>query len=456
MKRRRVVKPRRVRVRRHRSRVVRLRRRLARHAASLRSRQSTTHRVVLALALLVMVLIPLPVLASDTHPKPPACTGSVCQTQRLYPQRWLAKLPGTWAAGTRPEMIGDGGTVPANGQAAYVAAGGGLAVVGTGLSLTAYTLDRGKERWQTTLTGPLGTVIVSVRAWQGVITAGLLAPGGHARTEVVVNAVTGVEMRHYPAAVFGGAVAASAATTVVIGGATVTSYNNATGRVRWQHAITSGQSWQADGETLYVAEASGGDVSSSPVTALKVINMEDGTEHILSSPLDEPFSGTLAMAADGSVLFASPTKVTAYSGSTGGELWDKDGAVPEGTDPATKEIDLTAANGTLVGVDPQTGNVRASLPAATATGAAAVYVVRDGVALGLDSGANGAAWGYDMAKGRVTWTSPALPWPHFYSDVSGLGGSAAASGDLVVVTACMHLAASPGICADPRLVAFKV
>jgi hypothetical protein len=78
------------------------------------------------------------------------------------------------------------------------------------------------------------------------------------------------------------------------------------------------------------------------------------------------------------------------------------------------------------------------------------------VALGLSSGANGAAWGYNMAKGAVGWTWPALPWPHFFSDVSGLGGSAAASGDTVVVTACQRLASSPGMCADPELVAFKL
>ena len=36
---------------------------------------------------------------------------------------------------------------------------------------------------------------------------------------------------------------------------------------------------------------------------------------------------------------------------------------------------------------------------AAATGAAALYVVRHGTALGLSSGANGAAWGYNMAKG---------------------------------------------------------
>ena len=435
--------------------MVRLRRRLARLGASLRSRQPAARRVVPALALLVVVLILLPGLASDTHPMPRACAGSACHAQPVSAQRWSIPLSGTWAAGTGPETTGDGGTVPVNGQAAYVAVGGGLAVVGTGLSLTAYNVEHAGKAWETTLTAPLGTVIVSVRAWQGVITAGLLAPGDHARTEVVLNAVTGLEMRHYPAALFGGAVAASSATTVVIGGTAVTSYNNVTGRVRWQHAITRGESWQADGKTLYVEEASGGDVTSSSVTALKVINLATGTEGILSSPQNEPFSGTLAMAADGAVLFASSANVTAYSGSTGGELWAMDGAVLEGTDPAAREIDLTTAAGTLVGVDPPTGRVRASLPAATATGAAAVYAVRDGVAFGLNSGANGTAWGYDMATGRVTWTSPALPWPHFFSDVSGLGGSAATSGDLVVVTACMHLAASPGICADPRLVAFN-
>jgi hypothetical protein len=66
-----------------------------------------------------------------------------------------------------------------------------------------------------------------------------------------------------------------------------------------------------------------------------------------------------------------------------------------------------------------------------------------------------------MARGMVTWTSPALPWPHFFSDLSGLGGSAPisgdpGSGDTVVVTACPHLAASPGPCADPELIALTL
>ena len=370
--------------------------------------------------------------------------------------RWTVGLSGTWSAGTGPGSTGDGGTVPAFGQQAYVAVGGGVAVLGTGLDLTGYTLSRGKKLWNTTLGAPDGTVIMSVRAWPGVITVGLLAPGGRSRTEVVLDATTGIELRRYPAAVFGGAVTASKATTVIIGPAAVTSYDNATGRVRWQHKTAGGQSWQADGLTFYMAQSSGGYLSSSPVTALQVINLATGTERMLSSPLGRPFSGTLAIAADGAVLFASPSGVTAYSGSTGGVLWAEPGAVPEGTDPAAGLVDLTSPGGALAGVDPLTGTVRAAVPAATAAGAAGLYVVRDGVALGLDSGANGTAWEYNMAQGRVAWTSPALPWPHFFADLSGLGGSAALAEDMVVVTACPHLAASPGVCADPELVALNL
>jgi hypothetical protein len=176
------------------------------------------------------------------------------------------------------------------------------------------------------------------------------------------------------------------------------------------------------------------------VTALKVINLVTGSVRTLSPLLGNPFSGTLAIAASGVVVFASPSGVTAYSGTTGGLLWTMRGAVPEGTDPVTELVYLTAT----------------SVPSAVATGSAAVYVVRDGTALGLTGGANGQAWGYDLAVGRVTWNSAALPWPHFYSDLSGLGGSAAADGGDVLVTACPHLAASAGICADPELVAFSL
>lgn len=407
---------------------------------------------MLAVGLLALVLFPLPVLASDTPAKQPACHGSDCRAQPVSAQQWAKRLSGTWSAGTGPGTSGDGSTVPAIGQA-YVAAGGGVAVLGTGLILTGYTLSHGKKLWQTTLSAPAGTVIMSVRAWQGVVTAGLLAPGDRSRTEVLIDALTGAEVRRYPAAVFGGAVAASKATTVIVGSATVTSYDNATGRVRWQRKTAGGQSWQADGQKLYVAESPGGYLSSSPVTSLRVINLATGTERMLSSPVGRPFSGTLAIATGGAVLFASAVGVTAYSGSTGGVLWTMRDAVPEGTDPAAGLVYLTSASGALTGVDPLTGAVRTAVGGALTVGQAGLYLVRGGVAFGLDSGANGTAWGYSMAKGLVTWTSTVLPWPHFFSDLSGLGGSAAASGDTVVVTACPHLAASRGRCADPELVA---
>jgi PQQ-like domain len=450
----RVTRPRRVRPGRRNLRAVRARRRLTRLTGPFRSRRSVARRVVLAVALLAVLLIPLPVLASDTPSRQPACQGRGCRTEPVPAQWWAVSLPGTWSAGTGPGTTGDGGTVPAVGQA-YVAVGSGVAVLGTGLSLTGYTLSRGRQLWQTTLSAPVGTVIVSVRAWPGVITVGLLAAGGSSRTEVVIDALTGAELRHYPAAVFGGAVAASPATTVVIGPGTVTSYNNATGRIRWRHSTASGQSWQVDGQKLYVAESPGGYLSSSPVTALRIINLSTGTEQMLNSPLGQPFSGALAMAAGGAVLFASPGGVTAYSGSTGGALWSIHGAVPEGTDPAAGLVYLTSANGTLTGVDPLTGTVHTAAPGALTAGPSGLYVVRGGVAFGLDGGANGTAWGYSMAKDMVTWTTQALPWPHFFADLSGLGGSAAAAGDTVVVTACPHLGAAPGLCADPELVALS-
>jgi hypothetical protein len=441
--------------------VVRARRRAVSRTGSLRkATPSALRRVVLAMVLVVMVLVPLPVLASDTSPRPSSCADSGCHV--LWQTRLVGTWPaGTWSAGTGLGTTGDGSTVPGGGQPAYVAVGGGLVVVGTGLSLTGYDADTGHVRWQTTLTAPFGTQIVSVRAWSGAITVGLLALGGQSRTEAVIAPSTGLERQHYPAAVLGGAVFASATTTVVIGRAAVTSYNNANGRVRWQHTTGSAQSWQVDGPNLYVTDST----SPSDVTALRVIDLETGAERMLRSPPGQPFSGTLAMAVDGAVVFASTSGVTAYDGLTGDELWAMPGWVPEGTDPETQRAEFTAANGTLLSVDPMTvtdadpltATVAASVPASVVPRAAGLYVVRDGVALGLNSGANGAAWGYDTAKGAVTWTSPSLPWPHFFSDAAGLGGSAAADGSMVVVTDCPRLSTTdPGSCADPRLVALNV
>jgi hypothetical protein len=405
-------------------------------------------RIVLAVVLLAVLLFPVADLVSGGQPQQAACRG--CGGgQPAIAQRWAVPLAGAWSAGSE-------GTVPALGQA-YAAVGGGIAVVGDGLTLTAFALNSGRQLWQTTLSGPAGGSIVSVRAWPGAVTAGILATGGRSRTEVVVTATSGMELRHYPAAVFGGAVAASLATTVVVGRSGVTSYDNKSGHVRWYHATGQNQSWRVDGTTLYVTKSAGGYLGSSPVTALQVINLKSGAERPLSSPLGQPFSGTLAVAVDGVALFASASGVTAYSGSTGGALWWKAGSAPEGVDPAQGLVYLTSAGGTLTGVDPLTGQVKTSVSGSGANGAEGLYVVRDGVALGLDGGANGDAWAYDVAAGRVTWTSSSLPWPHYFSDLSGLGGSAAVSGgsDVVVVAACAQLS-SAGLCPDPELVAFSL
>jgi outer membrane protein assembly factor BamB len=406
-------------------------------------------RVLLACVLLAVLLFPVTGLVSAGQPQQAACRGCGGGLPAVG-QRWAVPLPGEWLAGSA-------GTVPATGQA-YVAVGGGIAVVGAGLTLTAFALGDGRQLWQTTLDGPPGGSIISVRAWPGAVTAGILAVGGRARTEAVVAASTGAELRHYPAAVFGGAVAASLATTVVVGRNGVTSYDNRNGRVRWYHATGQNKSWQVDGTTLYVAVSDGGYLSSSPVTSLQVMNLRSGAERPLSSALGQPFSGTLAAAVDGVALFASAGGMTAYSGLTGATLWSKAGSVPEGADPAQGLVYLTSADAALTGVDPQTGQVKTSVSSSAADGGAELYVVRDGVALGLDSGANGDAWAYDVAAGRVTWTSSALPWPHYFSDLSGLGGSAAVSSDsdVVVIAACPQLASSADACADPELVAFTL
>lgn len=186
-------------------------------------------RALLAAALLAVAFFPLPGPAAA--PQPAACHG--CRAQAASAERWAARLSGAWTAGD-----GATGTVPLSGQA-YVAVGGGVAVVGAGLTVTAYGLGNGRPLWQTTLDAPVGSAIMSVRAWPGAVTAGVLAKGGRTRTEVVIDSATGTVLRRYPAAVFGGAVAASSATTVVVGQTSVTSYDNGDGRVRWRRPAST-------------------------------------------------------------------------------------------------------------------------------------------------------------------------------------------------------------------------
>jgi PQQ-like domain len=408
-------------------------------------------RWVLAAALLGVALVPYPVQGATGVPPAGACrAGCRAIASGAVPSmvRWATPLSGAWNVAP-----GLAGTVPASGLA-YAAVGGGLAAVGAGLTVTAYSSQTGVLQWQETLTGfPAGAVIVSVRAWPGEVTAGVSYrpaagngnqhPGAARRTEVVLSGANGAQVGRYPAAAFGGAVAGSRKYTVIVGATSVTSYDNATGHVRWQRATGPvAQAWRTDGTWLYVAESPGGFVDSAPVTALHRIDLATGSELVVRPIEGLSFQGALSGTFDGVVLFSSAAGVTAYNGSTGARLWSAHGAVPEGVDHSPRRIYLTEGSN-LVGVDPQTGRVKATASGSAVNGAAGVYVVRNGVALGLDQGGGGDAWGYALAVQRVTRAAPGLPWPHYFVDLSGVGGSADPAGNLVVIAACPQLAPSP-------------
>jgi outer membrane protein assembly factor BamB len=401
-------------------------------------------RLALAIALLGVALVPYPSLSAPGAPPAPACRAG-CRGAVPRMVAWTAPLPGSWDVA--PGLTG---TTPASGLA-YAAIGHGVAAVGVGLRLYGYSATTGARLWGTTLTGfPAGAAIVSVRAWPGEVTAGVSYPvrGGRvARTEVVLSGATGIQSGRYPAAPFGGAVAGSPAYTVIVGPGAVTSYDNATGRVRWRRPTGQlAQAWQSDGSSLYVAESAGGLAGSAPVTAVRKISLATGAEVVIR-PLDGlSFRGRLSGAFDGVVLFSSARGVTAYSAADGAWLWSMPGAVAEGTDPQQRRIYLTRGS-SLVAVSPQTGRVTATASGSAVAGSAGVYLVRDGVALGLDQGAGGDAWGYDIGAQRVTLAAAGLPWPHYFVDLSGVGGSADPAGPMVIIAACAALA--PGSPAQP-------
>ncbi len=361
--------------------------------------------------------------------------------------RWQELLPG-------PYVVHDDsrGTEPAAGEP-YAAIGDQLAVLGLGTVVAAYDARQGNPRWTVRL--PVlrpGGQIVSARAWPGVVTVGVtMAPSTHTaratQREMVLSAATGRLIRSYPSIPFGGTVAADARHTVVVGPGAVTSYDNADGRASWIRPTgTAPQRWQLDGHDLYVTVAAGGYLGSQPVTALRRIDLRSGAERIIR-PRSATFPGTLGAALDGVVLFSGSTGVTAYSGSTGRRLWQLPGAVPQTVDPSLRLFYFTDGS-VLAGVDPR-GNVLSRL-----SGSAAMYGERDGVALGLDEGAGGEAWGLDIASQQVIWSTSTLPWPHLFVDLSGIGGSADPRGNAIILAACAqaNLSLSPPQCPRPELV----
>jgi hypothetical protein len=413
-----------------------------------RGASALARRGLLAAVLIGAAVIPGHASGSASRPCPaPRCgnAGTI---------RWTRPLPGSWIT-----LNGPDGTVAAHGQA-YAAVGGDLAAVGLGMTIYGYGVRAGHPLWTATLSGfPAGSSIVSVRAWQSVITAGVAVPGGRTqagREEVVLSARTGRRIRAYRAATYGGAVAADAVRSVIVGASSVTSYDNATGKVIWNRPTGRvAQAWRISQGELYVTVAAGGYLGTAPVTALRRISLRTGQERLVR-PAHGPFTGSLSGAADGVLLFSGDAGVSAYSGGTGQLLWQRPGAGPETVDPARQTLYVTAGSA-LLGLDPRTG---ARIRRASVPGAAGVYGVLDGIALGLDQGAGGVAWGYDVTMRRVVWTTPAVPWPHYFVDLSGIGGSANPVSSTVLLASCARLSTASAsgtgqACLRPELAAVR-
>jgi hypothetical protein len=274
---------------------------------------------------------------------------------------------------------------------------------------------------------------------------GPVTASGPPRREVVLRASTGHQVRAYPAAQFGGAVAAGPSTTVVVGPHAVTSYANRTGAVRWSRPTGPVPlDWQVGGGQLYLAVAAGGYLGSAPVTALRRISLGTGAQRVIR-PRGSSYAGALSLAYQGAVVFSSARWARAYSGSTGRELWQYPNVLPDTVDAVAERLYLISGN-TLIGVDPQTGTTLARVNAASSSG---LYGVREGAVLGIDHGGLGKAWAYDIAAQRVLWTSRPLPWPHYFVDLSGIGGSAPPGEDGVLLAVCGKVGPQPSGTAPP-------
>jgi hypothetical protein len=394
-------------------------------------------RVLLAVVLVGAAVIP----GRASSQLSQHCAGPRCKTAGSV--LWTDMLPGTWLV-----QSGVSGTVTSQ-DSAYAAIGGGLAVIGTGTAVTAYAESTGKRLWRAVLTGvPAGSAIVGVRAFPGVVAAGMEPPAGQpeGRKEVILSAATGGQIRTYAAATYGGAVMASAASTVIVGTRAVTAYANGTGRVLWRHATgPAGQTWRLTGQTLYVADGRG-DSLGTEVPALRRIDLRTGAQRIVQR--SGGFPGTLVDAVKGVVLFSSDDGVQAYSGETGGRLWHHDSANVELADSGQGTVYLAAAN-RLLGVSISSRRVVSSAPIAVA---ASLYWVTGGVALGLDKNSLGEAWGYNLRSRHIVWSSGSLPWPHFFVDLSGLGGSASQASDIVLLATCSQVGTSATPNAGPRCI----
>lgn len=452
-----------------------------------------------------------PAEASVTPPRP--CPGACTQAGTT---RWVRPLTGTYVVqadsrGTMPTegepyaaigpdvaALGDGTTVQAfdsrtgaprwtaqlgSPPAASATAAPGSRAGGAGPGQAA-----GARQATGTPQAVAGQQIVSVRSWPGVVTVGLgpvpgaagssvagttgaaghMGAGRHPaggqqsgqqalarQTEVVLDAATGRQLRTYSGAPFGGTVAADSRHTVVVGAGAVTSYRNSTGAAGWSVPTGPGpQTWRLDGNFLYLALGAGGGLgglAQPPASQIRRIDLRTGSERVVRAH-PGPFAGSLGAALDGVLLFSDAGGVTAYDGANGRKLWSRDRQdIPQGVDLLAHRFYLSEQGG-LAAVDPWTGSAGALLP-----GSSGLYAERGGVALGMDGGAGGSAWGVNTQTQRVVWTDSSLPWPHYFVDLSGVGGSADPRSDAVLVASCGQATtgSTAQSCAKPELVAIN-
>lgn len=408
---------------------------------------------LIAAVLLAAVFIP----GRATSQQAPHCVGLRCTAAGSV--LWTTALPGSWIA-----QSGVLGTVTEP-DGAYAADGGGVAVVGSGTEVSGFAASTGKPMWHVSLSDvQAGSVIVSVRAFSGLVAVGVQPPatqGGPARDEVMLAAASGRQIRTYQAAPYGGAVRADAATTVVVGNSAVTAYANATGRVRWQRALgAGGATWRTSGQYIYVTDPTG----DQSVTAVRQISLLTGSERIVRAQ-SGAFAGGLTEVVDSPLasgpaatvlLFAGASGVSAY-GLDGKPRWQKPAAVVELADVPQGVVYL-AEGAKLTGIDALSGKPMGSVAISVA---GSLYWISDGVALGLDENGLGEAWGYSLTARRVAWTSVALPWPHFFADIYGLGGSASGASDVALLAACAltgtaSAAATAPPCKRPELAAVLI
>lgn len=407
-----------------------------------------------ALAVLLAAVAISGVLAA--HLGSGACRGGSCRPVKVV--RWSRPLAGSWVA-----QGGYGGTVPAAGTA-YAAAGDGVAAIGDGLALAAYEVTTGFPRWSQTLTGfPPGSAIVAVHAWRGVLTVGVglgAGPGGgfSGRRELVLDAVTGKQIRSYPAGIDGGAVFASQRRTVILGRTSVTGFSNSSGRALWRdQAGPAGQSWRVAGNFLYVTISAEGAAGTAPVTAVRQIDLISGTQRLITPP-GGSFDGALSAVVGGSLAFSGGTGLSLYSTSTGRLTGVRPDAVADGVDPALGVL-YAEVGGVQTGLNPVTGQDEPA-PATLPSGA---YAVRNGLAIGLGQGSGASVWVYSVARRRVLWTARTMAWPHYFGDTSGLPGSSDPASQMVLIATCASagrpvvsgsgVAGAVRTCVRPRLVA---